>query len=356
LEEEFSYTVKELIRNPSFIRWTRGKAKKKETSFWDQWIKKSEENRKMSRKAQQRLTGLGFSDSPLPDIEEEWQQVRGKLKAESNKKEIFEFNHYKLPVAQHSLYRYLKVAAIIAFVFGASWFLVMNIPLSLNTSKKAQIQTITTRYMEQKTLTLPDGSKITLAAGSELSHAEDWLQQPTKHVTLKGEAYFSIVPLKVKDHAKLVVQTPDGTVSDWGTQFTVSTYGKSTQVVLQEGEVRLNVAGGSDQKPVMMKPGELADFKKADQHVAIRHVNPLVYTSWASKRLVFDNTPLSLLVKRIKHTYGVQVQVENKALLTKKLSGSVDFRSLDMLIHAVNQVLDIKISRKGNTVYIRNDK
>ncbi len=343
-----------MVKNPWFIRWVNGEIKEaKEADFWDQWIEEDEYNRKIARQAQQILTGVSFAESSLPNIEQEWKQVRRKLKAEFEKKDSFNFNHYKLPnLRRRSLFSVLKVAAIILVVFGASWFFATYFQLSSELVKKATLQTITTAYRQQKTITLLGGSKITLAANSSLSHTKNWLKKPIKHVKLKGEAYFSMVPQKVKNHSELEVQTADGTVSDWGTQFTVSTYGEGTQVVLQEGQVRVKV--DSTQKTMTITPGELANFKKSDRDILIKHVNPKVYTSWASNRLVFDHTPLSMLIKRLKRTYGVHVKVENKDLIKKELSGSVGFGSLDMLIHAVNQVLGIHITRKGNTLYINN--
>jgi ferric-dicitrate binding protein FerR (iron transport regulator) len=161
-----------------------------------------------------------------------------------------------------------------------------------------------------------------------------------------------MVPRKAESYPELIIQTADGVVSDCGTKFTVSTYGDATQVVLQKGIVKLSV--DSTQKTMTLQPGELARFRKSDSQISIIQVDPMVYTSWASNRLVFDHTPLSMLVKRIKHAYGVQVKVEKKGLLKKELSGSVEFGSLNTLINAVNQVLRINITRKGNTIYIRN--
>jgi len=350
------YTVEELINNPSFVRWVNGNVKgKKEAAYWDQWIEHDEHNRKVALEAQKIIMGVSFSNNPFPSIEHEWEQVQQKL--EFGKKNSSKFDTYELPDINHNTTSvFLKVAAVIFVVCITSWFIVAKFQLLPFHPKKVSIQTITTNYKEKKTITLSDGSKITLAAGSSISYAKNWLQKPTKRLKLKGEAYFSIVPLKVKNHPKLVVQTNDGTASVWGTQFTVSTYGKGTQVVLQRGKVKVNVAGKSGHKTMTMTPGELARFKRSDRKIAVKHVNPKVYTSWASNRLVFDHTPLSLLVKRIKHTYGVQVKVENQKLLKKKLTGSVGFRDLNSLIHAVSQVLNVDIIRKGDTVYIRKSK
>jgi ferric-dicitrate binding protein FerR (iron transport regulator) len=354
LEEKNSYSVKELTENPSFSRWINGEAEKEEADFWDQWIEGDERNRKVARRAQQFIRNFHFVESSLPDVDEEWNQVRHKLGSGIESRPQFQFHHYRRfqELKKDTFFTFLKVAAIVLIAFGASWFFMMNSQLLLNGNKQSRIQTITTNYGEKKIIQLSPGSKIILAAGSSLSHPKDWKKEAVKHVKLKGEAYFSMHSNGAKDRPELVVQTDDGTISDWGTQFTVSTYGNGTQVVLKKGKVKLNVVGNAAQKPTTMKPGDLANFKKYNKKVSVKSVNPLVYTSWASNKLVFDHTPLSLLVKRIKHTYGVRVKVKDKNLLSKKLSGSVRFDGLKKLIHAVNQVLSINITLKNNTVYI----
>ncbi|MCC5906226.1 MAG: DUF4974 domain-containing protein, partial [Balneolaceae bacterium] len=72
----------------------------------------------------------------------------------------------------------------------------------------------------------------------------------------------------------------------------------------------------------------------------------------AFDHLYFDQTPLSYLAERIERTYGVDVEVEDPSLLDLKLSGAVDFFTLDALIHAVSEVLDIRIRQINDRILI----
>src|SRR5699024_3945439 len=120
---------------------------------------------------------------------------------------------------------------------------------------KAATSTIKTVYGQKKTINLPDGSKIILGAHSQLTYKDDWLDQPLKKISLEGEAFFDIAPKK-KDRPKLVVQTHGGTVSVWGTRFTVNTHNSRTQVVLDEGEVKIETRHKDAE--ATLKPGEQA--------------------------------------------------------------------------------------------------
>nr|WP_286670545.1 FecR domain-containing protein [Fodinibius salsisoli] len=245
-----------------------------------------------------------------------------------------------------------KVAAVLlvgAFVgFAAYIFQESN-----QVKQEVAVHTVTTDYGETKTLNLSDGSQIILAANSQLSFKENWLEQPTKRLSLDGEAFFAVAPKKAKTHPKLEVETEDGTASVWGTRFTVDTYVEGTRVVLEEGEVEVRTI---QDKRMTMNPGEMATFQKESSEIQLQKVNPRVYTSWSTNELFFDDTPLSVLVNRIKRTYGVKVKVQNPEILRKKLSGSVDFKSLDGLTDAVAKIFDIQIEQSEDGLIINNNK
>lgn len=347
------YTKAELVANPSFIRWAEGEANKQEAEYWNRWVEEDEKNRELAKSAQQQITGVGLEDSALPDIKEEWKKVERDILARESNPALP--NYQPARKRGGTLSVAIKVAAVL--LIGAFVGLAAYLYQQRTVSEKATvaIHSIQTGYGEQKTIRLSDGSKIILAAKSKISYREGWLKQPTQRVSLKGEAFFAIVPQKAKTHPKFIVETCDGTAAVWGTQFTVDTYGNRTRVVLQEGDVRVRVANDHSKKAeVMMQPGEMARFSRTKKNITVEKVNPRVYTSWTEQELFFDHTPLSVLTNRIERTYGMQVEVSDPRILQKKLTGSVDFRSLDGLTDAVAKLFDIRIERSGETLIINH--
>lgn len=345
------YTVRKLANAPSFIRWVEGNSDIEETRQWDRWIKADESNRAIALKAQKIITGFSFEDPDLSHMEEDWQSVQSVILQKQHN-----IPSYHSPGSKRTdgFALFLKVAALILIISSAGLSLYLYQEPEV-TEQEVAVQVIKTGYGEKKTINLSDGSTIILAAGSQLSYKENWLSQPVKQLSLEGEAYFAIAPKKSKGHPKFVVETADGTVAVWGTKFTVATYGVGTEVVLQEGEVKVGISGLNKQREVTMRPGDMVRFQKSTQEVWRAKVNPRIYTSWTSDQLFFDDTPLSVLMDRIHHTYGVEVEVENPQLLDMQLSGAVDFRSLDSLIAAVDEVLDISIVKSGNKVIIKKE-
>lgn len=336
-----------MIGDPSFIRWVEGEADRRESQQWNRWVQKSKHNRELARQAQQRILGMGFKDPDLPDVKAEWTKVYQDIKDRQKERPVAHRLNVNKP-RKGTVSALMKVAAVLlvgAFV-GFTAYLYQE-PIS----EKQQIatQTVRTNYGQTKTINLSDGSQIILAPKSQLSYKENWLDQPVKKLTLEGEAFFAVAPQKTKKHPKLVVKTEDGTASVWGTRFTVDTYVEGTRVVLEEGEVEVE---NRQEKKITMSPGEMAIFTKKATQIQLSQVNPKIYTSWFTEELFFDDTPLSVLFKRIERAYGVDVKAQDPRILEEKLSGSVDFKSLEGLTNAVAEIFDIQIERSGETLII----
>lgn len=348
--EDNPTTVQQLCSDPSFVRWIEGRATQKEEISWNRWIQKSEQNRRLAMKAQQRISGFVFEEPELPDVEKEWNKVHHSITEEEKAEvKVTSLSKRKSWDAVATLFKVAAVLLLGVFVGFAAYM--YQAPAQVK--QKIAEHTVTTDYGEIKTLNLSDGSRIILAANSQLSYQENWLDKPVKRLRLEGEAYFTVAPKRTKGHPKLVVKTEDGTASVWGTRFTVSTNEGETRVVLEEGEVRVD--NRKKDRRVTMKPGEMARFSKSSKSIELETVNPKVYTSWFTDELFFENTPLSVLVNRIERTYGVKVEVGDEEILQRKLSGSIDFKSLSGLTNAVEEIFNIHIQRSGETLIINNN-
>jgi len=346
------YTIDQLCDDPSFIRWAEGDLSGWQARRWNQWVQKSEKNRDLAKRAQQKISGFSFETPPLPEVNQEWKKVHREI-VEGNDKRILTLKTYG-DSKRDILGLFIKVAA--AVLVGAFIGLAVYLyPAPVPVEQPVAVEMVKTDYGEKRRISLSDGSMIVLSANSTISFKENWLEKPVKRISLEGEAYFSIVPGRDKKQPKLVVETEDGSASVWGTRFTVDTYGIGTRIVLAEGEVRVLPEKGKQNNlaGTTMKPGEMVQFSELSRNVERTKVNPKVYTSWSANKLFFDNTPLSVLVNRIERVYGVEVNIENPDILQQKLSGSVDFRSLEGLTAAVAEIFEIQIHQSGETLTIK---
>ncbi|MDZ7689959.1 MAG: FecR domain-containing protein [Balneolaceae bacterium] len=353
--DKCEYTEQELINDPSFVEWAMGNSEGDQSAYWNEWIKQSDEHRRKALEAQKKITGLRFISPQLPDIKNEWSKVRDDIEKKKNMKLHTPKKHAAGKDGGLMGYLFKAVAVVLIGAFVGLFIYMYQEPKPEN--EPVSTMTVKTGYAEKKTINLSDGSSVILAAGSKLSYKSNWLDQPVKRVDLVGEAYFSITPKESKNKPKFIVETKDGIAAVSGTRFTVNTYGQGTKVVLEEGEVQVKIANPeTPSTPEMtMQPGEIAQFSKSGDQIALDEVNPAVYTSWTTNELYFDETPFSVLVNRIERTYGKEVKIRDPGILDMKLSGSIDFRSLDGLINAVSEVMGVNIYKSAETVIIEQN-
>lgn len=365
------YTISDLINNPSFRKWVEGKASTREKKHWDEWVKKDTKNQKTALIAQQKIVGLSLEDSfDVPAPEKVWRKVSDKI--EGNPGSDVQRSHKKersLPlgiIRSGRMIHILRYAAVLFLVFLGSlgWYYYSGTDDISNGQATVGVteESVSTDFGETKKIMLSDGSEILLNANSVLSYRINSAREEEVEVTLKGEAYFSVVSRRNSqngsDPGVFRVHTGDGNVSVLGTKFTVSTREENTRVVLEEGEVLvspLSIENG-EQKNVVLKPNELAEYNRYSKDVHVRTVDPQIYTSWTGPVLVFDQTPVYEIIERIEHTYGVTVEVRDPELTTRRISGSVENTGLESMISVFGKTLSIPTEISEGIVFLGEKK
>nr|WP_286670496.1 FecR domain-containing protein [Fodinibius salsisoli] len=211
--------------------------------------------------------------------------------------------------------------------------------------------TTQTGYGEVKRVTFFDGSKIILNANSKLTYPKTH-QGGDMQVELQGEAYFNIAHKSGQEQRLFSVLTAEGKVAVLGTKFNVNTHSEGTEVVLEEGKVKVQKTNPKDRanKPYIMSPGELAMLFSNKSNIKIQNVDSELYTSWKNFELKFKNTPLHRIADRIEEIYGVEVEFSNKSLREIEFSGSAPNKNFEVLLEGLRTLLKIPVTYEGNTI------
>ena len=147
-------------------------------------------------------------------------------------------------------------------------------------------------------VTLPDGSVVTVNAGSRLTYPQSF-RGSTREVELQGEAYF-----KVRHDASHPFIVKAGKVSTkvLGTEFNVRTYSpQDVHVTLLQGRVLVSSASSAK----YLKPGEDASLHGGG--LVVRSVDTEEFTAWKDGDFYFDNVSLLTVAKEIGKWYNVSV-------------------------------------------------
>ena len=245
-----------------------------------------------------------------------------------------------------------------------SLVVIMLVGLGLSQRSATTIWTsYATRGGEHRQLLLPDGSSVMLNANSVLKLATTWQPGQPREVWLKGEAFFDVrhtAPAQLKAVAaapanvKFTVHAGPLDVAVLGTQFDVLNRPGKTKVMLKSGQVQLSHQQAGRTEQLLLKPGELAEFRPATPQATLakRAVNPTFYSAWTIGHLDFQNTPVAEIIPLLEDTYGLKITVRNPALLRQKLTGSVPNHDVDVLLNAFSKSLDVSARREGTHVWL----
>ena len=211
--------------------------------------------------------------------------------------------------------------------------------------------TTTTAYAEQRSVTLPDGSRVRLNANSTIRYAENWTETEDREVWLDGEAFFEVAKKPVT-HQKFRVTTPDLSIAVLGTVFNVNTQEDGTSVFLEEGSIALQLKD-LDSGEQLMAPGDLIKYSAARKEVIAEERNSQadVHTSWKDGVLTFEDTPMADVLRRLENIYGITISIEDSTVLDRSITGGVPMEDLEIVIPLLEQVTGYRLEGGDSKAY-----
>ncbi|GAB4015692.1 DUF4974 domain-containing protein [Spirosoma migulaei] len=221
---------------------------------------------------------------------------------------------------------------------------------SATTSSKAATvpsgyNTITTPRGGKFRIILPDGSKVWLNAASSLRYPTKFTGNE-RTVTLMGEAYFEIMPLKnaYKQAMPFRVRSASQVVEVLGTHFNINSYAdeSSVKTTLLEGKVKViktSPSRAESSAEIILKPGEqaqlTADAKRRLNLVPAADLEEAV--AWKNGQFQFKDTDLPTIMRQISRWYDVEVDFQGK-LPDTKFRGKI---SRDVPLSQIFQILQL---------------
>lgn len=238
----------------------------------------------------------------------------------------------------------LKIAATITLVI-ASFFVVQYFQ-----SENWVVQQSIAGQI--KTVSLPDGSVVTLNGNSSIRYLQNWSDDPIRTVHLKGEAYF-----KVRNFGdgttKFHVVTPDLTVEVLGTSFNVISWTEETSVFLEEGLVNVKLDNSADQE-VKLEPGEVMQYSSKEQKlVPPKMVANQLEVSWKQGVLEFEETPLEDILHRLTSPNNLSYTIVDEVLSKREFTLRIPTEDMDVALDLLSTLTGTKIEQVDNQLVIQ---
>lgn len=227
-------------------------------------------------------------------------------------------------------------------------------------------------------MTLSDGSKVWLNAGSTL-HFDKSFGEQNRTLALQGEAYFEVA----HDTARpFLVKTSGITIAALGTAFNVKAYPEDDliETTLVEGSVRIetNTQSKTKTEPVILEPNQKVVFYKNRQSISVqaidestqidkpksnelqsfrkievtKNVDVEVSTSWKDKRWIVLGERLGVFAANIERKYDMVLVFEDSELEDYRISATLEEETIEQLLNAIRLTVPMDYKIERNQVHL----
>jgi len=195
---------------------------------------------------------------------------------------------------------------------------------------------------------LPDGSKVWLNSNSTL-RCPDRFDSTARVLELTGEGYFYV--LSNKEWPMFVKSSKGVTVKVTGTEFNISSYDndKELKFTLVSGIASLIKEKSNQEIPVKVNEEVIIPDDPAVKGLK-RYADINLNTGWKDGNLIFDNTPMEEVIKKMERWYGITFSVNNNDILKYCFTATFSSESVTQVLELLKITSNIGYSIKDKNV------
>ncbi len=206
----------------------------------------------------------------------------------------------------------------------------------------------------QYQITLPDGTKVMLNAGSTLKYPSRF-SGDTRTVELIGEGFFEIKEDKRRPF-KLISLGQE--VNVLGTSFNVTAYPDeaSIRTTLVTGTIQVSMLNKSTneqihQSPKVLEPGQQSILSGTG--LQIKNADIDTELAWKNNLFMFDGEPLESILRKVSSWYDVDVVYQHQKLRQQLFSGTVSrFENVSQVLGILELTGLARFSIAGRTIVV----
>lgn len=205
---------------------------------------------------------------------------------------------------------------------------------------------------QKSTIFLPDGTKVRLNSGSEISFPSQ-LSGMERVVELTGEAFFDVA----SDPSRpFVVVSKDIETIALGTSFNVKAYpdDKEIMVSLATGKVKIKQKYDDESHvfELILDPGYQAIYNTSKNAIRKTEFDERSNLSWKDNILYFEDAEWEEIVNELEMWYGVKINIENEIYEDKLYSGEFIDASIKNVLESLSFTKNFTYRIHGNEVTI----
>lgn len=322
-------------------RYLSGEATRNEIDELELWVKKDPENRKIFNEyySAWNLLRNDIIETDT-DLDAEWDQMEKKINGTAEEKSRV------IPMQQVifmglTLRQVLRIAAIVILLLIPGYFLYHYLAIPPEKQLVASSDVLTG--------ILPDGSEVTLNAGSTLNYPSAF-RDGKRDVSLDGEGYFEVSHNKKKP---FIITAGDMHVKVTGTSFYVNTRSgeKKMEVILNNGSVILYFDNDPG-KGIQLKPGDCAEIDTYARQIRVSVNEDPNYLAWKTRKIIFQNESLDKVALTLNKVYHTNFIIAAPMLSSCRLTATFDNQPLPSVLKVLKATLDLNFKESGQNIEI----
>ncbi len=196
---------------------------------------------------------------------------------------------------------------------------------------------------EKASLTLSDGTRVWLNAGSRFSYPASFTSA-NRRVSLEGEGFFEVAH---NPRSPFRVHTPSMEIKVLGTKFNLKAYrNEISRLTLAEGAVEVTAPQG---EKLILKPNDEARYSDGNGLTLIEETDPALASGWMQGELVFSRECLTDIARELERKFDVAIRIDDPSL------GNEYFNCRARPGTSALQVLDLLKKTRGMDYRLHND-
>ena len=200
---------------------------------------------------------------------------------------------------------------------------------------------------QKASVTLPDGTKITLNSESTLKYSTNY-NQSDRAVELVGEAYFEVAKNK---KIPFVVKAGKLEIEAKGTAFNIKAYptDNSISTTLTEGKIEVK----TPVDVLNMIPNERMEYNNTDQTFRkLTLTDAEGSIGWLNDELSFENATLAEVVANFSRIYNIDIQFASESIKEQRFTGKINNNSLLSVLRIISLTSPIRFEQKDSVVIL----
>ena len=205
---------------------------------------------------------------------------------------------------------------------------------------------------QRATITLADGTRVYMGAGSTLKYPEQF-KDSIRGISLQGEAFFEVAHNPQKP---FIISTKNLRTRVLGTSFKVNAIdGRPFEVQVATGKVRVDrINPGSTEHLAVLTPGQQVSLAALNGPAISGKVLVEDVQGWKKSKLVFKDQRIAEIARQLERAYDVQFSFRNAAkaeeIVTVTLQDNIP---LNQTLRVLGAGAGFKYSIKGKNIIIK---